>query len=75
MSLDKKDVLKRLSVLVTILLTGCASPTSPTTRLNYLLQTPDMAWLGQHLDEEEWSRLGNWVHGDLIPYVTELEAY
>ena len=74
MNLNVNTLSKSLLLLAAILLTSCASNNVSSSKLNYLLQTPDMVWLGANLDDEEWGHLHGFVYDDLIPYVSELEV-
>lgn len=66
--------MKKTALIALLLLTGCASPTTTQTAgLKSLLNDQRMAWLGQHLDDQEWAHLNSWLTNALIPYVTVLE--
>ena len=57
-----------------LLLTSCSTTTIPTAGLDQIIDSADMIWLSEHLDTQEKSHLSNWLKGDLIPYVAELEV-
>lgn len=63
-------------IVVMMLLTGCATKSNRIVPvgLEAVIDSEEMVWLGNNLDEKEWGYLSYWLKNKLTPYVVRLEV-